>query len=90
MLTFAECLRDWVLPISQLSPLPRPFREAGISTLSSSGLKFLGLWAVCVHLADGKIRALWAHDLTLAAACAAAGRVSVLWPPSIPLPFLAH
>lgn len=54
------------------------------------GLKFLGLWAVCVHLADGKIRALWASDLTLAAVCAAAGRVSVLWPPRIPPPFLAH
>lgn len=47
---------------------PPPSGKLAFQHFLHPGLAFLGLWAAWVRLADGKRRALWAKDLTLAAA----------------------
>lgn len=56
---------------------PPPSRKLAFQPFLHPGLEFLGLWAACVHLADGKLRATWANDLPLAAMAAQLLGVSV-------------
>lgn len=56
---------------------PPPSGKLAFQPFLHPGLESLGVWAACVRLADGKRRALWASDRTLAAVSAQLLGVSV-------------